>query len=66
MGKPEALVKKAKKGDGEAFVSLVQRYEDVLYKVASRLLQKDKELRERLMKDFHKKAIVQLLIKGSE
>ncbi len=28
MGKLEALVKKAKKGDGEAFVSLVQRYED--------------------------------------
>ena len=44
MGKLEALVKKAKKGDGEAFVSLVQRYEDVLYKVASRLLQKDEDV----------------------
>ncbi|MEI4800020.1 sigma-70 family RNA polymerase sigma factor [Bacillus sp. FJAT-51639] len=44
MGKLEALVKKAKKGDGEAFVSLVQRYEDVLYKVASKLLQKDEDV----------------------
>ncbi|MFD3445369.1 sigma-70 family RNA polymerase sigma factor [Microbacteriaceae bacterium 4G12] len=44
MGKLAALVKKAKRGDGEAFVSLVQQYEDVLYKVASRLLHNDEDV----------------------
>ncbi|CAM4204401.1 sigma-70 family RNA polymerase sigma factor [Bacillus manliponensis] len=39
-----ALVKKAKQGDGDAFVSLVQQYEDVLYKVAKRLLENDEDV----------------------
>ncbi|WP_427110322.1 RNA polymerase sigma factor [Lysinibacillus xylanilyticus] len=43
MGSLKALVKKAKKGDGEAFVSLVKQYEDVLYRTASRLLNNDED-----------------------
>lgn len=39
-----ALVKKAKKGDGEAFVSLVKQYENVLYRTASRLLNNDEDV----------------------
>lgn len=44
MGNLAALVKKAKQGDGDAFVSLVQQYEDVLYKVARRLLENDEDV----------------------
>ena len=44
MGSLKALVKKAKKGDGEAFVSLVKQYEDVLYRTASRLLNNDDDV----------------------
>lgn len=44
MGLLNALVKKAKKGDGEAFVSLVKQYEDVLYRTASRLLNNDEDV----------------------
>ena len=44
MGSLKALVKKAKKGDGEAFVSLVKQYEDVLYRTASRLLKNDEDV----------------------
>ncbi|MBU8878998.1 sigma-70 family RNA polymerase sigma factor [Bacillus sp. FJAT-29790] len=44
MGSLKALVKKAKKGDGEAFVSLVKQYEDVLYRTASRLLDNDEDV----------------------
>ncbi len=44
MGSLKALVKKAKKGDGEAFVSLVKQYEDVLYRAASRLLNNDEDV----------------------
>ncbi|WP_338036560.1 sigma-70 family RNA polymerase sigma factor [Metabacillus crassostreae] len=40
----KALVKKAKKGDGEAFVSLIKQYEDVLYRTASRLLNNDEDV----------------------
>ncbi|MBS4179426.1 RNA polymerase sigma factor [Lederbergia citrea] len=40
----KALVKKAKRGDGEAFVSLVKQYEDVLYRTASRLLNNDEDV----------------------
>ncbi|MGE7093722.1 RNA polymerase sigma factor [Lysinibacillus sp. NPDC048646] len=40
----KALVKKAKKGDGDAFVSLVKQYEDVLYRMASRLLNNDEDV----------------------
>lgn len=43
MGSIKALVKKAKKGDGEAFVSLVKQYEDVLYRTASRMLKNDED-----------------------
>ncbi|MGP1909632.1 RNA polymerase sigma factor [Metabacillus sp. JX24] len=39
----KALVKKAKKGDGEAFVLLVRQYEDVLYRTARRLLTNDED-----------------------
>ncbi|WP_234123585.1 sigma-70 family RNA polymerase sigma factor [Clostridium hydrogenum] len=39
----EKLVKKAQKGDGEAFITLVKQYENVLYKVASRLLNNDED-----------------------
>ncbi|MTH54090.1 sigma-70 family RNA polymerase sigma factor [Bacillus mangrovi] len=44
MGTIKALVKKAKKGDGEAFVSLVKQYEDVLYRTASRLLNNEEDV----------------------
>ncbi|WP_338780245.1 sigma-70 family RNA polymerase sigma factor [Metabacillus sp. FJAT-52054] len=44
MGSLKDLVKKAKKGDGEAFVSLVKQYEDVLYRTASRLLRNDEDV----------------------
>lgn len=44
MGNLVALVKKAKQGDGDAFVFLVQQYEDVLYKVARRLLENDEDV----------------------
>ncbi|MEM5017326.1 sigma-70 family RNA polymerase sigma factor [Metabacillus indicus] len=44
MGSLKALVKKAKKGDGEAFVLLVRQYEDVLYRTASRLLNNDEDV----------------------
>lgn len=38
------LVKKAKKGDGEAFVNIIKQYEGVLYKVARRFLDKDEDV----------------------
>ncbi|MFS0646714.1 RNA polymerase sigma factor [Siminovitchia sp. 179-K 8D1 HS] len=44
MGLLKALVKKAKKGDGEAFVSLVKQYEDVLYRTASRMLNNEEDV----------------------
>lgn len=44
MGSLKTMVKKAKKGDGEAFVSLVRQYEDVLYRTASRLLNNDEDV----------------------
>ncbi|MES1047293.1 sigma-70 family RNA polymerase sigma factor [Heyndrickxia oleronia] len=44
MGSLKTIVKKAKKGDGEAFVSLVKQYEDVLYRTASRLLNNDEDV----------------------
>ncbi|RHW32124.1 sigma-70 family RNA polymerase sigma factor [Neobacillus notoginsengisoli] len=44
MGSLKALVKKAQKGDGEAFVSLVKQYEDVLYRTASRMLNNDEDV----------------------
>ncbi len=44
MESKETLVKKAKKGDGEAFVTLVKQYEDVLYRTASKLLNNDEDV----------------------
>ncbi|MCM3760851.1 sigma-70 family RNA polymerase sigma factor [Alkalihalobacillus oceani] len=40
----EKLVKKAKKGDGDAFVLLVQQYEEVLYYTAKRLLKNEQDI----------------------
>lgn len=42
------LVKKAKRGDGEAFISLIKQYEQVLYKVASRILSNDEDVADAL------------------
>ncbi|WP_025783388.1 RNA polymerase sigma factor [Sporosarcina sp. D27] len=42
------LVKKAKKGDGDAFVSLVKQYEDVLYRTANRMLNNDEDVADAL------------------
>lgn len=44
MGSITKLVKKAKKGDGEAFVKLVQQYESVLYGIAKRMLNNDEDI----------------------
>ncbi|MBS4210106.1 sigma-70 family RNA polymerase sigma factor [Bacillus sp. FJAT-50079] len=44
MSTVKKLVKKAKRGDGEAFVSLVKQYEDVLYRTASKLLNNDEDV----------------------
>ncbi|MGG0669219.1 sigma-70 family RNA polymerase sigma factor [Lederbergia citrisecunda] len=44
MSSVKSLVKKAKKGDGEAFVSLVKQYENVLFKTANRLLNNDEDV----------------------
>lgn len=44
MGSLKTLVKKAKKGDGEAFIFLVKQYENVLYRTASRLLNNDEDV----------------------
>lgn len=52
------LVKKAKKGDGEAYISLIKQYEQVLYKVASRMLSNDEDvadvLQETIMAGYEK------------
>lgn len=40
----EFLVKKAKKGDGEAFIQLVSQYELTLYRTAKRLGLKDEDI----------------------
>ncbi|WML32837.1 sigma-70 family RNA polymerase sigma factor [Clostridium sp. OS1-26] len=42
------LVRKAKKGDGEAFINLIKQYEQVLYKVASRILTNDEDIADAL------------------
>ncbi len=44
MDSVKVLVKKAKKGDGAAFVSLVKQYEDVLYRTASRMLNNEEDV----------------------
>ena len=44
MGSLKSIVKKAKKGDGEAFVSLVKQYENVLYRTASKLLNNEEDV----------------------
>ncbi|WNS76153.1 RNA polymerase subunit sigma [Bacillus sp. DTU_2020_1000418_1_SI_GHA_SEK_038] len=52
MGSLKVLVKKAKKGDGEAFVSLVKQYEDVLYRTASRLLNNDDDVADAIISAY--------------
>ena len=42
------LVKKAKKGDGEAFITLIKQYENVLYKIASRILDNEEDVADAL------------------
>jgi RNA polymerase sigma factor (sigma-70 family) len=42
------LVRKAKRGDGEAFINLIKQYEKVLYKVASRILTNDEDVSDAL------------------
>ena len=42
------LVKKAKRGDEEAFISLIKQYEQVLYKVASRMLSNNEDVADAL------------------
>ncbi|MCA1057522.1 sigma-70 family RNA polymerase sigma factor [Rossellomorea aquimaris] len=44
MDSVKALVRKAKKGNGDAFVLLVKQYEEVLYRTASRLLHNDEDV----------------------
>lgn len=52
------LVRKAKKGDGEAYISLVKQYEKVLYKIANRMLPNDEDvadaLQEAIMTGYEK------------
>jgi RNA polymerase sigma-70 factor (ECF subfamily) len=54
----DILVKKAKGGDGEAFINLIKQYEQVLYKVASRMLSNDEDvadaLQETIMQGYEK------------
>ncbi|WP_438318917.1 RNA polymerase sigma factor [Sporosarcina sp. FA9] len=48
MKSVKALVKKAKRGDGDAFVLLVKQYEDVLYRTANRMLNNDEDVADAL------------------
>ena len=58
MDAHKSLVKKAKKGDDEAFVSLVKQYENVLYQTACRLLNNAEDaadiLQETIMTAYEK------------
>ncbi|MBB4827143.1 RNA polymerase sigma-70 factor (ECF subfamily) [Sporosarcina luteola] len=51
-------VKKAKKGDGDAFVQLVKRYEEVLFRAATRMLRDEQDvadvLQDTIMTAFEK------------
>lgn len=53
-----ALVKKAKKGDGESFIYLIKQYEKVLYKIASRILDNEEDvadaIQEAVMQGYEK------------
>lgn len=44
MSSINKLVKKAKKGDGDAFVFLVKQYEITMYRTAKRLLRNDEDV----------------------
>ena len=44
----DILVKKAQKGDGEAFIQLIQQYELILYRTAKRLGLKDEDIADLL------------------
>ncbi|KAA0965756.1 sigma-70 family RNA polymerase sigma factor [Sporosarcina sp. ANT_H38] len=52
MESVKVLLKKAKKGDGEAFVALVQQYEDVLYRMASRMLTNDEDVADAMQEEI--------------
>jgi len=58
MNDIKSRVKRAKKGDGEAFISLVQMYEDVLVRTASKMLQNEEDvadvLQDTIMTAFEK------------
>ncbi|OEF98158.1 RNA polymerase sigma factor [Desulfuribacillus alkaliarsenatis] len=53
-----ALVKKAKKGDGEAFVNAIKQYEKILYNIAKRFLNNEQDvadvMQETIMVAFEK------------
>jgi DNA-directed RNA polymerase specialized sigma24 family protein len=44
----DILVKKAQKGDGEAFIQVIQQYELILYRTAKRLGLKDEDIADLL------------------
>ena len=44
----DILVKKAQRGDGEAFIQLIQQYELILYRTAKRLGLKDEDIADLL------------------
>ena len=54
----ELLVKKAKKGDGEAFIQLIKQYELILYRTAKRIGLKEEDiadvLQETILTAFEK------------
>lgn len=58
MGNVKKMVKKAKKGDGEAFVALVKQYEAVLYNTAIRMLHNEEDaadaLQDTIMQAYEK------------
>lgn len=68
MKSKKALVKKAKKGDGEAFILLVKQYEDVLYRTASRMLNNEDDvadvMQETIITTYHHSQKLKLMIEG--
>lgn len=48
MKETKKLVKKAKKGDEEAFIQLIKNYEVILYNMARRFLKEEKDIEDAL------------------
>ncbi|GGI66306.1 RNA polymerase sigma factor [Enterococcus alcedinis] len=48
MKETKTLVKKAKKGDHEAFIQLIENYEVVLYNMARRFLKEERDIEDAL------------------